>query len=237
MLGERVTSDNVMRDNKLDAVRRWVGDSKRWLETFLTAAPKDHSIAAIIVVGSAVRDRGHRRSDFDLLVLYRGKRPAIEAPVEVDIRLYPIEAIKTQLAAGHEVICWAMKFGTALYDPQGEWESLKRSWGHRLPLPSADEAAKRGCRSLNTAKEMLSAGDDSAASDLILAALTQFVRARLIRHNVFPASRPELPDQLRMVCPSDALAQLLEDAMYQDVGPSELVDRMDAIVPSTSSSN
>jgi hypothetical protein len=183
------------------------------------------------VMGSAVRERGHRRSDFDLLILYRGKRPVIAAPIEVDIRWYPVEKAESLLAAGHEVVCWAMKFGVPLLDAEGQWECLKATWGDRIPLPSASEALDRGRRSLQKAKEMLDAGDDAAASDLLLAALTQFVRARLIDYKVFPASRPELPKQLLVACPFDPLAQLLEDAMYQDVDASELVKRLEAICP------
>ena len=59
-------------------------------------------------------------------------------------------------------------------------------------------------------------GDESAADDLILASLTQLVRERLIRHGIFPASRPELPDQLRAIDCDDPLAQLLDDAMFGD---------------------
>lgn len=219
-----------MTNNSLSAVRRWVGDSKSWLEWFLLAAQSNPSIVAIIVMGSAVRERGHRRSDFDLLVLYRGKRPVIAAPIEVDIRWYPIEKVESLLALGHEIICWAMKFGIPLLDAESKWAELKARWSGRIPLPSISEALTRGQRSLQKAREMLDAGDDAAASDLLLAAVTQFVRARLLEHNVFPASRPELPKQLLAVSPADPLAALLEDAMFQDDDASELAERLDTIV-------
>jgi hypothetical protein len=76
---------------------------------------------------------------------------------------------------------------------------------------------------------MLGIGDDSAADDLILAGATQLVRERLIKSEVFPASRPELPGQLRTISPHNPLAQILEDAMYRDIAPSDLLDRIDAL--------
>lgn len=216
-----------MANNTLTVVQRWAGDSKSWLQTFLLAARSNPAIAAVVVMGSAVRQRGHRRSDFDLLILYRGKRPTVTAPIEVDIRWFPATTVEKLLAEGHEIVGWAMKYGTPIYDPEGIWESLSASWHDRVPMPSAAEALERGRKSLNKAKEMLDAGDDDAASDLLLAALTQFVRARLIDRNVFPASRPELPGQLLAVSPSEPLAGLLEDAMYEDVDASELLKRID----------
>lgn len=73
---------------------------------------------------------------------------------------------------------------------------------------------------------MLEVEDESAADDLLLAALTQFVRERLIRSGIFPASRPELPDQLREIDKDDPLAGLLEKAMEEE---SSLRDLMNAL--------
>ena len=215
-----------MQTDRVAVIRRWAGDSERWLAAFLEAAPSNSSIIAIIVMGSAVRERGHRRSDFDLLLIYRGKRPVIKAPLEVDIRFLAIERIDDEIAKGHEILCWALKFGTALYDPQDYWDHLQQSWSKRIPLPSAIDARDRGQQALTRAAEMLQVGDESAADDLVLAALTQFARERLIKNDVFPASRPELPDQLRQIHEDDPLAEILEDAMYGDSMPSNLINQL-----------
>jgi predicted nucleotidyltransferase len=215
-----------MQTDSVAVVRRWVGDSKRWLAAFLEEAPSNSLIVAIVVIGSAVRERGHRRSDFDLLLIYRGKRPVIEAPLEVDIRFVSIEGISDQIAKGHEILCWALAFGTAIYDPERYWEHLQQAWNKRIPLPSAKEARERGQQTLARASQMLEIGDESAADDLVLAALTQFARERLIKEGVFPASRPELPDQLRRIDEHDPLANILEDAMYGDSTPSEQMDQL-----------
>ena len=137
-----------MSAGRVAVVRRWVGDSERWLTAFLEEAPSNSSIVSIVVMGSAVRERGHRRSDFDLLLIYRGTRPAIKAPMEVDIRFLTIERIDGKIAEGSEILCWALKFGTALYDPQRYWDHLQESWNNRIPLPSAKEAGDRGQQAL-----------------------------------------------------------------------------------------
>lgn len=219
-----------MREHGLDVVRRWVGSSRNWIESFLAEAKSNPSIIAIVAMGSAVRERGHRRSDMDLLVLYSGKRPLVEAPLEVDIRWYPINKLEELLSSGHEIVCWALKFGFALYDVEGRWTELERKWKDRIPMPSRSDALDRAQRSLQRAKEMLEAEDEAAASDLLLSAVTQFVRAQLIEHQVFPASRPELPKQLARVCPNDPLVVLLEDAMYQDEDAHSLIERLDSIL-------
>jgi hypothetical protein len=103
--------------------------------------------------------------------------------------MYPLETAEEHLAAGHEVLGWAMKFGEALNDPDKAWETLENKFRDRIRLPSARDATKRGRESLMRAREMLKIGDDSAADDLILAGLTQLVRARLIESRIFPASR------------------------------------------------
>lgn len=193
-------------DPVLNVVRRWVGSSEEWVRRFLAAAPKDRTIAAIVVMGSSIRERGHPRSDFDLLVLHRGKRPHLRAPAEVDIRFYSMDTLEDRAASGDEILCWALKYGFPLYDPDGKWEALQRTWHNKTPMPSADAALERGRRSLRIAEEMVHAGDESAGNDFVLAAATQFARTKLIRGGIFPASRPELPSQLREIIPLDPFA-------------------------------
>lgn len=211
---------------KFSTIRRWIGDSKNWVSGLLDSAPSNTSIVAVVVMGSVVRERGHRRSDFDLLVLYRGTRPAIKAPLEVDIRFVAVDHLDEQISEGHEIVCWALQFGSALYDPELFWHRLQKSRAGRVPFPSAPEARARGEKSLARAVEMLQLGDESAADDLVLAALTQFARERLIKAGVFPASRPELPNQLRGLSKDDPLAQILDDAMFGDSVPTSLVSRL-----------
>src|SRR5215212_3151284 len=77
------TSDQ-MAEADLTVVRRWIGDSEAWVRHLLATAHEYSDIVAIVAMGSAVRARGHRRSDVDLLVVYDERRPKLQPPVEVD---------------------------------------------------------------------------------------------------------------------------------------------------------
>lgn len=218
-----VRLNSIERVCDLQAVRRWAGNSERWLGRFFDAAITDANINSVVLMGSAIRERGHRRSDLDLLVLYSGKRPSFDKPLEVDLRAHSTTGLEEKIAAGHEVLCWAIKYGIAILDKQQFWQELCATWTSHLPLPSAQQASERALKSLTMAKEMLAAGDDSAADDLVLASLTQFVRAKLIDRGVFPASRPELPRQLLSLPVDPSLGYLLEDAMFGDVEARDLI--------------
>jgi hypothetical protein len=153
-------------------------------------------------------------------------RPLIDAPLEVDLRVYSAEKLDKQIEQGNEIICWALKFGRAIYDPAQFWIERCSKWELRIPLPSAEAARTRFESSLSRAEEMVELGDDSAADDMILSAVTQLVRKRLIQYDIFPASRPELAEQLRAAENNNALSDLLDDAMYGDFAPSQLLRRL-----------
>jgi predicted nucleotidyltransferase len=204
---------NLTADN-LDSIRHWIGNSRDWLSAFLADAARNPQLVAIVAMGSSVRGHVHRRSDFDVLVVHRGSRPSVKAPMEVDVRFASVDQLDELVSKGNEIVCWALMFGFALFDSQNRWERLQVAWSGRIPLPSAGEARSRALATLAKAKEMLEAEDESAVEDLVLAALTQLARERLINARIFPASRPELPDQLRAIHCNDPLATLLESAMF-----------------------
>lgn len=210
----------------LKVIRRWPGiRSKPWVESFIARVGEEKSISVVVAIGSSVRQRGHRRSDLDLLVLYEGVKPKLRAPIEVDIRYYPLGEVGSLIQKGNEIIGWAVRFGVVLYDPRRDWERLHKKWNDVLPLPSLEEARKRAVRAFKAAQSLVKAGDESAAADLILASITQVARARLLERGVYPASRPELPSQLRDIG-EPVLAELLDDALDKDVSASELIERL-----------
>jgi len=97
-------------------------------------------------------------------------------------------------------------------DPRGYWETLLERWRGRLPLPDARVAEERAERAERLARALLADGDEDAALEQAVAMLTQRARARLLRRGVYPASRPELPAQLREIG-AGALADTLERAL------------------------
>jgi predicted nucleotidyltransferase len=229
MRSEQNVGADIGPDYDAGLIRRWAGGAKPWLRAFLSDAASDNNIRSLVALGSAVRQRGHRRSDLDLLIVFSKDRPVLNPPLEVDVRLYEADAVERKLASGHEIIGWAMKFGRALHDKEHYWKTLYDKWKDRIPLPSPGEAAQRARRSLESARKMLEVGDESAAEDLILASATQFVRHRLIVRGVYPASRPELPSQLRSTIPDDPLSALLDDCMYGKRRASDLFHELTAL--------
>jgi hypothetical protein len=181
-------------------IRRWPSDEVRsWVEAFVVDAKGDPRICAIVGYGSAVRDVG-RSDDVDLLYVFAGD--GIEAatpPFDVDLRGFRMEDVDQRIAAGDEVLGWSLRHGLPLFERDGYWTELQARWAGRLPFPSADAAEERAARALKIAEGLAAGGDEGAAAELRLTALTQSARARLIRRGVFPLSRPELPRQVTSI--------------------------------------
>jgi hypothetical protein len=174
-------------------------------------AEREGRLEAVIAVGSAVRpvETSH---DIDLVLIYAKKKPDFPAPPkDVEIQLYESAQVEALVAGGHDLLGWAVRFGKLLYERQAFWGTLCERWGERVPLPSAEAAAERAARSARTLAALPAAGEEAVARELITL-LTQEARARLLRRGVFPASRPELPHQLREIG-EERLAAALSDAL------------------------
>ncbi|HEV7587581.1 MAG TPA: hypothetical protein VGO40_05575 [Longimicrobium sp.] len=187
-------------DANLAAVRRWPSeDARRWVDQFVHRAAEDPRICAVVVYGSAARDVPES-SDVDLLYVHTGDRITFDVPpVDLDLRGFPSETVDERIASGDEVLGWSLRFGVPLFQREGYWTELQTCWADRLPLPSAAAAEERAVRALNASEGLAAGGDEDAAAELRLVALTQRARARLIRSGVFPLSRPELPSQLTSI--------------------------------------
>lgn len=98
------------------AVKRWpTARSRAWTLQFLADAADNDNILAVIAVGSAVRDVV-TSVDLDLVVICR--RPEIlrlNPSLEIDLRVYPENQLLPELARGHDLLGWAVKFGRVLF--------------------------------------------------------------------------------------------------------------------------
>jgi hypothetical protein len=184
----------------LAAVRHWPSEAaRRWVEQFVHDAADDPRIHAIVAYGAAVRDVPES-SDVDLLYLYSGDDAASGMPpMDVELRGFQAETLDDRVAAGDEVLGWSLRYGVPLLERDGCWTKLQTRWIGRLSLPSATAAEERAARALKVANGLEVGGDEDAAAELRLSALTQQARARLIRSGMFPLSRPELPLQLASI--------------------------------------
>jgi hypothetical protein len=218
-------------DCSFKQVLRWpTTRSKTWTCTFVSSAKVDPNIIAIVAIGSAVRP-GVSSTDIDLLTICSSRDLQSQTPpIEVDLRTYLTKSIEDKIAQGHDLLTWSIKFGCVLYQTNHYWDKLVANWSDRLPLPSKELARQRASTVYQHFTEVLKIGDEQAAREQAISYLTHLVRAELLERGIFPASRPELPQQLRRVA-NGKLADNLERLLSNEC---EILDDIDQMVKLTS---
>lgn len=210
------TTQTRMAPKTIDeVVHRWSSDgAKGWVQSFIPQACSNPSVLAVVAFGAAVRTASFT-ADIDLLVIYDRPKPRFERrPIDVDIRWYERSHVEKLINEGQELLSWVVRFGELICERKGYWTKLREEWLDRMPFPSADLAEERVVRAWRLYKELIEMGDQDAAQEQRLVALTQEARAKLIRRGVYPASRPELPGQLRIIS-ENALAEKLDQALRE----------------------
>ena len=201
----------------------------QWTESFLDSARDDLSITAVIAIGSAVRPNAVT-ADLDLLVIcseplnVRGSRP-----MEVDLRVYLVDDVDRLISEGHDVLGWAVKFGQVLFQRSGYWDMTLSRWKNDLPLPSPEIPRVRARDTRRRFLNVLEIGDLDAAHEQAISYLTHLAWAELLERGIFPASRRELPSQLRTV-DSQRLADSLETLLDGDSDRPETREQLADIV-------
>jgi predicted nucleotidyltransferase len=178
------------------------------------------NVGAIIAIGSAARHRSRPTSDVDLIVVCNDARNKETAPPEIDARWVSVARLPAAVQIGDDVVAWGVAYGVPMYDPDGTWQALVAEWRHRLPLPSPGVCAQRAARARRYAIELTDSGDEDAASEQALTMLTHLAREALSARGVFPASRPELVQQLHQIG-EVPLADALERAIAGTLEPRE----------------
>lgn len=183
----------------LEKIKNWPSaESKQWVETFLRKDISSYDISAVVIFGSIVRNVDYC-ADVDLLIIYTDKKPKIYPPIDVDVRIYKESEVESLIRDGNEVLGWAIRFGILLYEQNFYWSDISRRWENHLPLPSLVEAEKRAERARALLEDLGKIGDEDAINEQLITMLTQLARANLIRSGIFPASRAELPNQLKEI--------------------------------------
>ncbi len=199
-------------------VLRWPTEkSKLWLSSFMEQVERDANVVAVIAVGSTIRS-DVKSEDLDLVVLCEDlNRFRYKAPIEVDLRTFAMSEVHENLSKGHPLLGWAAKFGEALFERDSIWTELTATWRASVPLPDPKLARQQADKVLEQYDVVREMGDEAAAAELHLSHLTLIARAVLSERGVYPASRPELVEQLRSIGES-ALASELEDAIERRAG-------------------
>ncbi|MEX0784418.1 MAG: hypothetical protein WD557_17400 [Dehalococcoidia bacterium] len=172
----------------------------------------DAHVLAVVAVGSAVRDVPNP-SDADFVIIWDGGRPKSgHPPVEIDLRFYECSRAEALIAGGNDYLQWAVRLGEPVHEKRGFWTQFARSWIRAAPWPDPADADKRAERAERYERDLAAAGDQDAAAEQRISGLTHRARGRLLRAGVFPASRPELPMQLKEIG-EPILAEELERAL------------------------
>lgn len=181
----------------LAAEKRWPsGRAEGWVRRFVDRVLSAPETVAVVLVGSLARP-AHDPNDVDLLYISEGEPvPLADRPADVEVYTYRADQFFERLAKREDVLTWALRFGRVVCQRGLFWSELVSSYGGDLPLPSPEAAEERARRAV--------------ADDVAL--LTERAWAQLLRKDVHPASRPELPQQL-LIVDEHSLAQELASAL------------------------
>ena len=199
--------------HSLGCIRTWPSDEARqWtceLVGNLAAQPK---VDALVALGSAVRPVSDA-ADVDFLIVYHMSKPKFRTPpIDVDIRSYPRAKVHELVSSGHDFLCWAIRLGCVVFERDGYWTRLRETWVERPSLPLLEKTMLRAKQAEEHFRNLTKAGDSDAAEEQRLTMLTHLAWAQLSKAGVYPASRPELPTQLREIA-EDELANRLSEAL------------------------
>jgi hypothetical protein len=191
----------------------------------VNSARTSPNIVAIVAIGSAVRPKVDS-ADLDLIVI-RDDTRAVDraAPLEIDLRIYSMAEVMPQISSGHDLLGWAIKFGRVLFQRNHYWDQLVNAWQDRLPLPSPAVARKRAASAHRRLAKVLESGDVDASQEQALSYLTHLARAELLNKSIYPASRPELPSQLRAIG-SFQIAEWLDSLLQNKLPELTEIDRL-----------
>ena len=177
--------------------------------------------ATVVVVGSGARDVMNWRSDIDILVLRDdGQRVRMKRPGDVHLQQDSRSRFLRRLEDGDDYPGWALRFGVPLSDPDGWWAEQASAERDNPHWPDWRVKVGHARKRIKMASDLLDTEDVHAASEELLFAASHVARAVLLKHGVFPLSRPELPSQLQSV--DAALARLLDRLMYGDMDATAL---------------
>ena len=177
--------------------------------------------ATVVLVGSGARGVRNPRSDIDILVLRDdGRRIRLERPGDVHLQQISRSRFLGRLEKGDDYPCWALRLGVPLHDPDGWWAGQVAAELGSPHWPDWRAKVEHARKRMRMASELLDTGDVDAASEEFLFAASHVARATLLRHGVFPLSRPELPSQVDSADP--ALARLLDMLIGGEIDSGDL---------------
>jgi hypothetical protein len=195
--------------NTLSRPYTWSSDeAKTWVVNFATRTCSFEQTRALVMIGSIVRP-STAVNDVDLLYVYDKKPfPYRDHPLDVDIRAFPVSAVLERFQQKHDLIIWALEFGHLLCERHAFWSKLLQRFRQSPVLPSPETALDRAIRAERRLADLEELGDLDAVAEQRVSALTHRAWFQLLSAGVLPASRSELPAQLREIRRHELAAEL-----------------------------
>ncbi len=195
----------------------WRRASAAVLRSLKNAGLLDDSV--VVLFGSHAAGFATPASDVDLLVLTEAPRKGVLFPPHAHVHVQTIARFKDRLVSGDDFAISTIRFGKLLHDRRGVWKDLV---GLSTPWPNWREKLPHAARNLKFSQELLAEGDEDAAAEEALYAVTQLSRAMLLRRGTYPKSRPELPAQLT-AAHEPAIAEYLTRLMRPESPDHEML--------------
>jgi len=176
----------------------------------------------VVLIGSWARGTQDTEvSDIDILL---GKPSS--ARCSNDDRMHVICLSSSELVdrvlEGDDFAAWCLRFGVPL-SGRRKWQTLKLQFDSQNSWPRTARKRELSRRLFQYASDLLAMGDAEAAQEELRAALGHLARAELLDRQVFPLSRPEVPNQLREAG-LDTLAEALDKTATLTLSAQELSD-------------
>ncbi|MBF0458235.1 MAG: hypothetical protein HQK99_10110 [Nitrospirae bacterium] len=165
--------------------------------------------ASLVLVGSYVRNRQTWRSDRDFIVVTPDRIKRWRVPLNIHIIFNTRNEFIDKLIHGNDFQHWAIRFGKVLVDAAGWWNTVKNSEGITDIWPDWRLKIRHAEKAQSIAYQLLMDNDWDNAEDEYLLTASHIARALLLRNKIFPLSRPELPEQLKLI-DHDDLSNILE---------------------------
>lgn len=187
--------------------------ARKWTAQFVERCALDLNVMAVVAIGSAIRNVPVS-ADVDLLLIHRGSPLNVRSPIEVDLRQYDSREVERLALEGHDLIGWALRLGQVVLEREDYWTAMSKRLRTALPWPDSRIARERAEKARVLLDYAVEVGDGDAAAEQLVTYLTHLARSVLLDRQVFPASRPELPSQLRGAG-EDELADRLAKALQK----------------------
>ena len=152
---------------------------------------------AMVLVGSWARGtQVDPISDIDVLAIGGVDIPSPVGRIQVISR--SAAQLRELVMAGDDFSQWSLRFGRPL-SGRRLWKDLREKLLAAAPWPSGESKLALAKGRLKAAQELLAIGDVEAAEEEARYGLSHLARGLLLEQQVFPLSRPELPEQLAKI--------------------------------------